>query len=241
MSNAGVAAEELGKTAVKSSSGGWRSARLIICVEMAERFAYYGISTNLITYLTGPLGESTASAAANVNAWSGTVSMGKLFTHNSSGITMLQRIGTGIFLSILAMVVAALVEIKRLQAAKDDVTVPISVWWLIPQYVFIGLSDVFTRIGLQELFYDQVPCELRSLGMALNLSIYGVGNFLSSFMISVIDKVTSHSGQTSWFDNDLNEGHLDYFYWLLACLSSIALAFYLWFAKSYVYNRLNTF
>ncbi|KAF2592463.1 hypothetical protein F2Q70_00045309 [Brassica cretica] len=60
-----------GKPAVRCSPGGWKSARLIIFVEMAEQFAFYGISSNLITYLTGPLGESTAAAAVNINAWSG--------------------------------------------------------------------------------------------------------------------------------------------------------------------------
>lgn len=38
---------------------------------MAERFAYFGIETNLINYLTGKLGQSTAVAAKNVNAWVG--------------------------------------------------------------------------------------------------------------------------------------------------------------------------
>ncbi|CAH8359334.1 unnamed protein product [Eruca vesicaria subsp. sativa] len=162
------------------------------------------------------------------------------FTQNPSGITMLQRIGTGLFFSTFAMVVAALVETKRLQTARDDITTPMSVWWLVPQYVIYGAADVFTMTGLQELFYDQVPSELRSVGMALSLSIYGAGNFLSSFMISVIDRVTSQSGQTSWFDNDLNQAHLDYFYWLLACLGFISLASFLWFTKSYVYNRLSS-
>ncbi|KAG2322437.1 hypothetical protein Bca4012_056812 [Brassica carinata] len=169
------------------------------------------------------------------------VPIARSFTQSPSGITMLQRIGSGLFLSTLSMVVSALVENKRLQTAREDATTLMCVWWLVPQYVFIGVADVLTMVGLQEFFYDQVPCELRSIGMALNISIYGVGNFLSSFIISFIDKVTRQSGQTSWFDNDLNKAHLDYFYWLLACLSSIGLASYLWFAKSYVYNRPNKF
>ncbi|WRX30484.1 hypothetical protein QQP08_022971 [Theobroma cacao] len=61
-----------GRPAQKATSGGWRSASFLIAAEVAERFAYYGISSNLITYLTGPLGLSTSSAAENVNAWLGT-------------------------------------------------------------------------------------------------------------------------------------------------------------------------
>lgn len=44
-------------------------------MEVAERFAYYGVSSNLITFLTDQLQQSTATAAKNVNAWSGTASL----------------------------------------------------------------------------------------------------------------------------------------------------------------------
>ncbi|KAH9627020.1 hypothetical protein KSS87_020669, partial [Heliosperma pusillum] len=47
----------------------------MVGVEMAERIAYYGIQCNLITFLTGELGQSTAMAAANVNAWAGVTSL----------------------------------------------------------------------------------------------------------------------------------------------------------------------
>ncbi|OVA16328.1 Proton-dependent oligopeptide transporter family [Macleaya cordata] len=72
--------------------------------------------------------------------------------------------------------------------------VPMSVWWLIPQYALLGLTDVFIVVGLQEFFYDQVPDGLRCMGLSLFFSIFSLGSFLSGFLISVIEKVTSGSG-----------------------------------------------
>lgn len=64
-----------GRLVKRSKSGRWMSASFIIGMEMADRFAYSGISGNLISYLTGPLGQDTATAAENVNAWSGTAEL----------------------------------------------------------------------------------------------------------------------------------------------------------------------
>ncbi|KAK6116679.1 hypothetical protein DH2020_049561 [Rehmannia glutinosa] len=427
-----------GLPAVRSNSGCWKSASFLIGVEVAERFAYYGISSNLISYFTGPLGQSTATAAENVNIWDGTaallpllsptliwadiglgllslsaaihsfnsssckngannsacspplfevivflfslylvafakaghkpcvqafgadqfdeedekelrakssffnewrfldkaiiapdgseenvnicslgdvddaktilrlvpiwfaclgytivfaqastlftkqgatmdrsiaygfqipaaslqslialsivvfipiydrilVPIARAMTKKPAGISMLQRIGTGMFLSFLSMVIAALVERRRLVIAieyglvdEPMATVPMSVWWLAPQYLLFGIADVFTMVGLQEFFYDQVPSELKSIGVALYLSIFGIGSFLSSFLISIIEKETSGDGHDSWFSNNLNRAHVDYFYWLLAGLSAVTMAAYAYFAKSYIYKR----
>ena len=172
------------------------------------------------------------------------VPIARAFTRKPSGITMLQRIGTGIFFSALSMIVAALVEMKRLKTAqqydlvdKPSLSIPMSVWWLLPQYLMFGLADVFTMVGMQEFFYDQVPTELRSIGLGVYLSVFGVGNFLSSFLVSAIEKATGGDDRDSWFSNNLNRAHIDYFYWLLAGLSVVGFAIYLHFARSYIYNR----
>lgn len=168
------------------------------------------------------------------------VPVARAITKRPAGITVLQRIGAGQVLSILSMVVAALIERWRLEISAEhgaaSQEVPMSVWWLAPQNVMIGVAEVFVIVGLQEFFYDEVPSELKSLGLALYLSILGIGDFLSSFLIASIEAITSRDGHDSWFSNDMNRAHLDYFYWLLAGVSTVVTAAYAFFAKSYVYK-----
>ena len=172
------------------------------------------------------------------------VPIARRFTGHQRGITMLQRIGVGIFLSILCMGVAALIEMHRLNVVKKydndaDIlggTIPMSIFWLLPQYILVGVCDVFGIVGQQEFFYDQVPDTSRSFGMAMYLSSVGVGNFLSTLLITIIETITN-KGTQSWFANNINKGHLDYFYWLLCGMSFINLVVYTIVTNKYKYKE----
>ncbi|CAN6442894.1 unnamed protein product [Victoria cruziana] len=153
-------------------------------------------------------------------------------TGNDRGITILQRIGIGMVFSVACLASAAIVEKKRRESP-----LPISVLWLVPQFALLGISDVFTLVGLQEYFYDQVPDNMRSLGIAFYVSVIGAASFLSSFIISMVDSITGRGG-ASWFAKDLNDSRLDYFYWLLVVLSGINLCVYVCSARKYSYKSM---
>ncbi|KAH7443810.1 hypothetical protein KP509_02G051900 [Ceratopteris richardii] len=156
-------------------------------------------------------------------------------TGNERGITLLQRMGVGIFIAVIGMVTAALVERKRRNLAggrPQSKQVDMSVFWLLPQYSIFGLAQSFTSIGRLEFFYEQVPNNLRSLGTAMYLTSVGVGNFLSSALITIINRTT----EPRWIGRNLNTSHLDYFYWLLAALCFLELGIFLWLSFWYRYK-----
>ncbi|KAL4576085.1 hypothetical protein LXL04_012173 [Taraxacum kok-saghyz] len=164
-------------------------------------------------------------------------------TKNPRGITMLQRLGIGFTIQLLAIAIAYLVEVRRMKSIKSNhildpkEVIPMSIFWLLPQYALLGIADVFNAIGLLEFFYDQSPEDMQSLGTTFFTSGIGVGNFLNSFLVTMVDKVTSRDGMKSWIGKNLNDSHLDYYYGFLILISVLNLVAFLWASKKYVYKR----
>ncbi|KAK8935127.1 Peptide transporter PTR1 [Platanthera zijinensis] len=171
------------------------------------------------------------------------VPIARKITGNERGFTQLTRMGIGLFVSIFAMVSAGVLEVVRLKiiARRNlyDYTgfLPMSIFWQIPQYFIVGAAEVFTFIGQMEFFYDQAPDAMRSLCSALSLTTVALGNYLSSLLVTIVTSVSTKGGRLGWIPDDLNRGHLDYFYWLLAVLSFFNFLAFLWISKAYTYKR----
>ncbi|KAJ1430529.1 PTR2 family proton/oligopeptide symporter, conserved site [Sesbania bispinosa] len=167
------------------------------------------------------------------------VPIARKFTGKERGFSELQRMGIGLFISVLCMSAAAIVEITRLQLAKEldlvdkPVAVPLNIFLQIPQYFLLGAAEVFTFVGQLEFFYDQSPDAMRSLCSALSLLTTSLGNYLSSFILTVVTYFTTQGGSPGWIPDNLNKGHLDYFFWLLAGLSLLNMLVYIVAAKRY--------
>ncbi|XP_049380057.1 protein NRT1/ PTR FAMILY 4.4-like isoform X1 [Solanum stenotomum] len=166
------------------------------------------------------------------------VPMIRKFTGNDSGITPLQRVGIGLFIATFSMVCAALVENKRRDYALNQNRI-LSIFWIVPQFIIYGLSEMFTAVGLIEFFYKQSLEGMQSFLTAMTYCSYSFGFYLSSILVSLVNRITStsSSGGGGWLnDNDLNKNRLDLFYWLLAALSLVNFINYVFCSKWYSYN-----
>lgn len=170
------------------------------------------------------------------------VPFARKYTGHKSGITQLQRMGTGLVISIFAMLAAGILEVVRLGIVRrhnsyDLEHMDMSIFWQVPQYFLIGCAEVFTFIGQLEFFYDQAPDSMRSLCSALSLTTVALGNYLSSLLVTIVMAVSTKGGKPGWIPDNLNRGQLQNFFWLLSVLSVLNLVVYLFVAKWYTYKR----
>ncbi|KAL0927289.1 hypothetical protein M5K25_001452 [Dendrobium thyrsiflorum] len=173
------------------------------------------------------------------------VPLARRFTGNPRGISLLRRMATGLFIHIVIMLVACLTERHRLSAARahgvaaTGATVPLTVFILLPQFVLMGVADAFLEVSKIEFFYDQAPEGMKSLGTSYAMTTLGVGNFLSSFLLSTTEKVTRRldGGHGGWIVNNLNKSHLDYYYAFFTVLNVVNFFFFLFVSRFYVYKE----
>uniref|UniRef100_K3W8L1 Major facilitator superfamily (MFS) profile domain-containing protein n=1 Tax=Globisporangium ultimum (strain ATCC 200006 / CBS 805.95 / DAOM BR144) TaxID=431595 RepID=K3W8L1_GLOUD len=154
--------------------------------------------------------------------------------------TLLRKIGTGLFFSFLSMLVAGLVEQYRKHSDLVDGVVSncgsetealpmsaISVWWQTPQFLLIGISEILTSISSYDLFYSEVPESMRSVCQALNLLTTTLGYIVAGALNSIF---------SFWITSDLNDGNLEYIFYVMALLVLLNMIAFVFVSQSFEYH-----
>jgi len=129
----------------------------------------------------------------------------RAWTKNPRGITLLQRIGAGLALHIIIMLVASLCGEKETEFRQRSWTgsegrkgSSIHLHTIASICALMGLADAFLVVRKMEFFYDQAPESMKSLG----------NRFLSSVLLTVVSDFTKRRGRRGWIQDNRNTSHL---------------------------------
>ncbi|XP_042400351.1 protein NRT1/ PTR FAMILY 1.2-like [Zingiber officinale] len=138
-------------------------------------------------------------------------------------LTLKQRMGIGVLISTASTAVAALVEAKRRRTEENRM----SALWLVPQYALVGLAEAFSVIGQVEFFYVALPRTMSSYAVALWTLGLGVSNLIGTALVKAVQAATARGGRPGWLATDLDEGHYDYYYWVLTAMGVVDFFYFL--------------
>ncbi|KAK2378679.1 protein NRT1/ PTR FAMILY 1.2 [Trifolium repens] len=149
-------------------------------------------------------------------------------------ISAKNRMGLGLFFSFLHLVTAAIVEtIRRRRAIREGygndphAMLNMSAMWLFPQLCLGGIAEAFNVIGQNEFYYTEFPKTMSTIASSLFGLGMAVGYVISSFLFSVVERVTSKGGKDGWISDNINKGRFDKYYWLIATVSGVNILYYL--------------
>ncbi|KAL3741052.1 hypothetical protein ACJRO7_022209 [Eucalyptus globulus] len=147
-----------------------------------------------------------------------------------SAPSLLQRIGVGHVLNVLGMVISALVESHRLQSAHSNnrsMPAPMSVLWLFPQLVVVGVGEAFHLPTQVTFYYQMFPRKFSNSATIMVTAVAGIACYLS---VGLVDLARRHTG---WLPENLNDGRLALVYWTLAGVGAVNFGYYCTIARFY--------
>ncbi|KAH0668942.1 hypothetical protein KY289_023435 [Solanum tuberosum] len=162
------------------------------------------------------------------------------YTGRPRGLSPVTRMGIGLVVSCMSMALSAITEsIRRTRAIaeghEDDpnALVNMSAMWFVPQYALLGVAEATHGVGQIEFFYTLLPKSMASIASAMYTVGTAVSSLIGSFLVSSEDWLTSRGGKTSWLASNINKGHLDYHFWILAFMSFLNLLYFLVVCRFY--------
>jgi len=111
-------------------------------------------------------------------------------------VTMLRKIGAGLFLAAGSFVIISWIE-SRIQAGYH-----VSVYWQMLAYVVLSAAEVLVSITALEFSYKQAPLRLKSFVMALYLWCVALGNLgtaaVNEAMVRELPGASVVAGAQTW-------------------------------------------
>ncbi|CAO2827931.1 unnamed protein product [Amaranthus hypochondriacus] len=136
--------------------------------------------------------------------------------------------------SILCCIIAAIVEKTRLDVVKKhglkektDDSIPLSMFLMLPQFFLLGIFDGSYICCVFNFFQTHAPKSLKKYLNSLMHFVLGLGIICNMVSIYLAGKISGRGTRQSWFQHTLNKSRLDYYYWVLAVLSTINLVVHL--------------
>ncbi|PPS16088.1 hypothetical protein GOBAR_AA04492 [Gossypium barbadense] len=162
------------------------------------------------------------------------VPLARRLSGSPKGLTELQRMGIGLVMGMMAMIAGGVTEIQRLKLVRPgEKKSRLSIFWQVPQYVLVGASEVFMYVGQLEFFNGQAPDGIKSFGSSLCMASISLGNYVNSLLVSMVMGTTARDDSPGWIPADLNQGHMDRFFFLIAALTALDFIIYVFCAKWY--------